>query len=212
MRYLITFLLLISILTGCQQTPCSNAPTDTEPVVSPSAVIVDTEGVSCRKVESIGRISYEELEHLPNDKLLKLKEFEFEQCYFKMENIPTGMQEKYVSIWEVGLLAFYENPETDESIRFRWLAEKNPNNYIKDQESKKDIKKINRNNIDYYCDFANFTSNLDKDDLKQPYHVSIRWVEDDKCFYLKLKSDIPLCDSIVDICRLQKFMIGDAPN
>jgi hypothetical protein len=184
-------------------------PKKTVQMATSCPVIIDTKSVSCRKVESIGRISYKELENLPSDKLLKIKKFDFEQCYFKMVNIPDDMQEKYVSIWEVGLLAFYENPNTQESIKFRWLAERNPENYIKDQEEKSGIKKIQKHDIDYYCNFTQFKSCFGEDNINQPYHAGIRWTEDDKCFYLKIKSDTPLGDDVVDICRIEKFIFSE---
>lgn len=170
-----------------------------------STLVVISEDATCRKVESIGSISYEELQNLPSDKLSKISEFDFEQCYFKMINIPKGMKEKYVSIWEIGLLAFYENPDTNESIKFHWWAEKDTNDYIANQEQKNDIRKISKDDIIYYCNFAQFEDISSSGNAFQPYHVSIRWVEDDKCFSLKIESDTPLCDDVVEICRLKKF-------
>lgn len=122
-----------------------------------------------------------------------------------MTNVPNGIKEKYISIWEIGLLAFYENPDTNESIKFHWWAEKDTDDYIANQEQKNDIRKISKDDIIYYCNFAQFEDISSSGNAFQPYHVSIRWVEDDKCFSLKFESDKPLGDDVVEICRLKKF-------
>lgn len=49
-----------------------------------------------------------------------------------------------------------QKPDTNESIKLHWWAEKDPNDYIANQEQKKDIRKISKDDIIYYCDFAQF--------------------------------------------------------
>lgn len=163
-----------------------------------------------RRVDSIGPSSYEELANLTGEKRSKAMSYNMEHCYFKMSNISEVFEEVYVSIWEIGFIARYKNPKTNERIELTWWANRKQEDYKKSIQDYRNLKVISRNGIEFYCSFVTIgKESTDKTAPSEtPHHAEIRWIEDGKCFYVNVVSATPLDETALKYCELEKFTLN----
>lgn len=229
MKYIILLIFFVSFFSGCSVVPDNSiekeieqsTKTDTEAKVitqetteettaDPVATEVPALGDSEKVVDSIGPSSYEELAKLSGEKKSKVMSYEMEHCYFKMKNIPEDYKEVYVSIWEIGFFADYENPKTNERIELNWWANRKPEDYEISIQDVRNLKVISKDGIDYYCSFVSIEKEPSDttEPSSTPHHAEIRWIEDEKCFYVNVVSATPLDESVLKYCELEKFSIN----
>ncbi len=160
-------------------------------------------GDPIRRVKTVGQ-SYADLENLSADDRNKISEFDIELCYFKIKNIPEGLYEVYASIWEIGFISKYKNPNTGDRLELTWWANKEPEDYIHRQKENPRVKLITKNDIDYYCNFVKLG---EEKPGETPYHAEIRWVEDGKCMYLNYVSATQIGEEVLKYCEIEKYSI-----
>lgn len=157
-------------------------------------------------------VSYDALYNLTDEQNDLIDSFGYERAYYKPINQPENMNLEYVSFWETGYYADYINFDTEEYIKYKWLAADDPEIFLEqikeliENSEEDDIfnQIIRYDGIDFYIHYINYEE-CSVTDGEVYFLAEIQWVEEGECFYISIRSRSTIDESTLIYCRLERF-------